>query len=167
MKIGTDGVLLGALCPLPTSASTPLRLLDIGTGTGLIALMLAQRLSDGGIQHFHIDAVEIDPKAAQQARENAAASPWGDSIEVHPCSLQEFSAQLSADVKYDVIVSNPPFYNATLKPEDEARAVARHKDALPLDEISNFSHNHLNNNGLLALIYPTDYDTEVMTSAIA
>lgn len=167
MKIGTDGVLLGALCPLPDTSSTPLRLLDIGTGTGLIALMLAQKLSDGGIQHFHIDAVEIDPQAAQQARENAEASPWSDNIEIHACSLHEFSTLTSNDIKYDVIVSNPPFYNATLKPEDEARAVARHKDALPLDEISKFSRNHLNDNGLLALIYPTDYDTEVMTSAIA
>ena len=70
MKIGTDGVLLGALCPLPDTSSAPLRLLDIGTGTGLIALMLAQRLSHEGIQ-FHIDSVEIDTQAAQQARENA------------------------------------------------------------------------------------------------
>ena len=167
MKIGTDGVLLGALCPLPTESKHALRLLDIGTGTGLIALMLAQRLSEQGCNDFLIDAIEIDPEAAAQARENAGASPWGRNIVVHSCSLQEYMENVATDVSYDVIVSNPPFYNATLKPEDEARAVARHKDALPLSEIALGADRLLCPEGKLALIYPSDYDSEVMSTTIA
>lgn len=170
MKVGTDGVLLGAWAPVDL-AEDQLRVLDIGTGTGLIALMIAQRLS---VAHktFLVDALEIDADAAQQAKENVLRCPWHDSINVIQNSLQSFGLSDSAckvrtheAVKYDLIVSNPPFYNATLKPEDEARAVARHKDSLPLSEIMTFAQQHLTALGTLNLIYPTSYDTEVMTAA--
>ncbi len=162
MKVGTDGVLLGAWTPIAP------QVLDIGTGTGLIALMIAQRLSalSGQKAQIHIDALEIDPVASEQARENVCNSPWNCCIQVINLSLQNYAREIDPALKYDVIVSNPPFYNATLKPEDEARAVARHKDALPLQEITHFAKNHLSEEGVLSLIYPTSYDTEVMTAAI-
>lgn len=176
MKIGTDGVLLGALAELDSiiphpSSLTPHRILDIGTGTGLVALMMAQRLSDAGVQDFHIDAVEIDHNAAEQAQENVAKSPWSEKIEVHAMALEVFMAvrderfAISGN-KYNLIVSNPPFYNATLKPEDEARAVARHKDSLPLKQIMECARTGLSEQGRLVLIHPMNYDQEVMTEAV-
>lgn len=169
MKIGTDGVLLGALSIVNCQLSD-VNCLDIGTGTGLVALMIAQQLSDAGVKHFHIDAVEIDPEAAKQAEENVQKCPWSASITVHAMSLEEYLLQItknkSEQIAYDLIVSNPPFYNATLKPEDEARAVARHKDALPLKQIMTCVKTYLKPTGNLKLIYPMDYDQEVMTEAI-
>ena len=169
MKVGTDGVLLGAWASLPhptTPAPAPSSLLDIGTGTGIIALMLAQRTAlTPTSRPFDITALEIDPTAAQQAQENVAASPWHDRITVHPLSLQAF-AETCSPKKFALIVSNPPFYNATLKPTDESRAIARHKDALPVSDIARFASTHLSENGRLALIYPTAYDSEVMTAAV-
>ena len=99
MKVGTDGVLLGAWASLPhptTPAPAPSSLLDIGTGTGIIALMLAQRTAlTPTSRPFDITALEIDPTAAQQAQENVAASPWHDRITVHPLSLQAFAETCS------------------------------------------------------------------------
>lgn len=212
MKVGTDGVLLGAWAPINSNIDH-VRVLDIGTGTGLIALMIAQRLSEAQTA-FLIDALEIDEEAAQQAKDNISRSPWQDRINIIQISLQKFATSDSASKirtheigasdpaskirtdeigasdpasrirtdkfttsdpanristnntgKYDLIVSNPPFYNATLKPSDEARAVARHKDSLPLSEITEFAKNHLTEQGSLSLIYPSDYDSEVMTAA--
>ena len=212
MKVGTDGVLLGAWTPI-NCKNDQARILDIGTGTGLIALMLAQRLTESHLS-FLIDALEIDADAAQQAQENILHSPWHDKINVIQMALQRFglsdssckicihetvasdpackirtqetvasdpackirthetetydpASKIGTDeiVKYHLIVSNPPFYNATLKPSDEARAVARHKDSLPLTEITSFAKQHLSDEGTLSLIYPSSYDTEVMTAA--
>lgn len=165
MKVGTDGVLLGAWTDLENN-SRNYRVLDIGAGTGLIALMIAQRVSDKSNKVFSIDAIEIDTDAAIQAEENFNQSRWCNSIHIINNSLQQFAQDLHSDKKYDCIVSNPPFYNATLKPEDDARAVARHKDSLPLFEITDFAQKHLTDEGTLSLIYPTDYDTEVTTAAI-
>lgn len=169
MKVGTDGVLLGAY-PLHileqrnTPASAPYRVLDIGTGTGLIAIMIAQQLWTNGLYDFCIDAVEIESAAAQQAQRNAEASPWSNHIRIHACSLEEFG-QMATFHPFDLIVSNPPFYNATLKPEDEGRALARHKDALPLSQITHFAQRWLRPSGELAMIYPISYDSEVMTES--
>lgn len=161
MKVGTDGVLLGAWADV--SGSTR-HVLDIGAGTGIISLMIAQRLAPIN-PDFHIDAVEIDADAAQQAQDNIAASPWSNSISVFPQSLSQFAERPSL-LSYDLIVSNPPFYNATLKPDDHGRAIARHKDSLPVAEIAAFAAQHLSPTGRLALIYPTDYDNEVFTAAV-
>ena len=172
MKVGTDGVLLGAWFSLKTcienckDTEATCHILDIGTGTGLIALMAAQRSSSYNII-YNVEAIEIDAIAAHQAKENIMVSPWKDKVLVINTSLQEYAdSEEAKDKQYDIIVSNPPFYNATLKPEDEARAVARHKDSLPLTEITHFAYKHLSKNGELSLIYPTNYDSEVMTSAI-
>jgi len=181
MKVGTDGVLLGSWVLLP-SAGGGYRLLDIGAGTGIIALMLAQRLSPITAD-FQIHAIEIDTAAAQQAAANCQASPWGRQIDVLPLSLAQYqekeqlyqqALQLDKEAvqqalplpKYDLIISNPPFYNATLKPEDEARAIARHKDALPVADIAQYAAQHLTQKGRLALIYPIAYDSEVMTATV-
>lgn len=168
MKVGTDGVLLGCCVSID---GTEDRVLDIGTGTGLIALMAAQRLIEKSNTSFHIDAVEIDSAAAQQASENFEASPWASHLKVHPCSLAEYmdNQQILTSPNREgmsLILSNPPFYNATLKPEDEARAIARHKDSLPLIQIMRCAQTMLSSHGRLALIYPTEYDSEVMTSAL-
>lgn len=168
MKIGTDGVLLGALS-IVNCQSSIVNCLDIGTGTGLVALMIAQQLSDAGVKNFHIDAVEIDQEAAKQAEENVEKSPWNDAITVHAMALEAFLSKAESEkteVKYDLIVSNPPFYNATLKPEDTARAIARHKDSLPLKQIMDCAQMMMNDNGQLVLIHPMNYDQEVMTEAI-
>ncbi len=159
MKVGTDGVLLGAWAG---QGMSPRNALDIGAGTGIISLMLAQRFVTGDLC---IDAIEIDKEAAQQASENVLASPWKDRIHIIPNALCEAEESLS-DKKYDLIVSNPPFYNATLKPDDEARAIARHKDSLPVRDIARFARQHLTSDGRLSLIYPANYDSEVMTAAI-
>ncbi|MCF0179395.1 MAG: methyltransferase [Bacteroidales bacterium] len=138
MKVGTDGVLLGAwanLPNLPFSDSLRPQILDIGTGTGVIALMLAQRFSEA-----LIDAIEIDHEAAKEAKLNAKNSPWKDRINVFETSLEDYIPETKS---YDLIVTNPPFYNATLKPEDEARAAARHYDSLPFSDITKFSDKYL------------------------
>ena len=166
MKVGTDGVLLGAWANISHyAADTKCKytILDIGAGTGIISLMLAQRAAEAGID-FQIDAVEIDQDAAQQATENSNDSPWAKHISVFPLSLQEFEQQ--TDKTYHLIVSNPPFYNATLKPQDNGRAVARHKDALPITDIAHFASKRLAENGRLSIIYPTNYDSEVMTAIV-
>lgn len=175
MKVGTDGVLLGAWCRcvcntvISDSPNASTHILDIGAGTGLISLMLAQRNP-----HALIDAVEVDPSAASQCLDNFLASPWSSRLSVHAASLSEFTsyttpssaASRSDSPFYSLIVSNPPFYDATLKPDDTARAVARHKDSLPAADIMRFAATHLTPSGTLALIYPVSYDDEVMTSAV-
>lgn len=123
MKVNTDGVLLGAWAETAHIA----RALDAGTGSGLIALMIAQR------SEAVIDAVEIDPPAALQARENAARSPWKNRIRVHCDSFQHFTSV--SQIKYDLIVSNPPYFRNALKPEDKRRSTARHELRLSHEEL--------------------------------
>ena len=174
MKVGTDGVLLGAWARIPDAKTEgqTVQVVDIGSGTGIISLMIAQRLNER-LLPFCIEAIEIDETAADQALENVSDSPWSESIQVHPCSLDSYTQEVGSipneegtNPRYDLIISNPPFYNATLKPEDQGRAIARHKDSLPVAEIAQFASQHLKDGGRLALIYPTDYDTEVMTAAV-
>lgn len=122
MKISTDAVLLGALA----TSESPRKILDIGTGTGVISLMLAQRFPDSRIQ-----AVEIDPAAASQARENFEMSPFATRIEMQEGSFQEFSPA----EKFDLIVSNPPYFSDHLKSSDAQRNLALHNDGLPFGEL--------------------------------
>lgn len=168
MKVGTDSVLLGALATL-SATTEEAHVLDIGTGTGILSLMMAQRYEEAGIA-THIDAIEIDPEAARQAASNCSQSRWSHAILVHPMSLQQFADQEKEDDRekrlYSLIISNPPFYNATLKPENQERAVARHCDSLPVSEIASYAKAHLTPEGRLSLVYPTAYDSEVMTATI-
>lgn len=118
MKVGTDAVLLGAWCDVGHIQ----RVLDIGTGSGIIALMMAQRTDPGAL----IDAVEMLPEDAAQARENVMASPWPEKITVFHTSIQEFDPPH----QYDIIVCNPPYFVKSLLPPDQRRASARHSHTL-------------------------------------
>ncbi|MGE0077491.1 MAG: tRNA1(Val) (adenine(37)-N6)-methyltransferase [Bacteroidales bacterium] len=124
MKVGTDGVLLGAWAEI-TNVN---QILDIGTGTGVIALMLAQRNTTA-----LIDAVEIDSPSAKQAELNAEKSPWEKRISVINKSFQNFVEENGN--KYDLIVSNPPYFDQSLKSPFEHRTLTRHNDTLPYDEL--------------------------------
>lgn len=169
MKVGTDGVLLGAWSAQKfeehlslSNSQNPIKILDIGTGTGLIALMLAQRFSNA-----EIIAIEIDHESAEEAKLNVGNSIWKERINVIEMSLQEYGNLLSNNVdseikKYSLIVTNPPFYNASLKPENGARATARHCDSLPFKDITSFCDKYLCENGLLAVIYPTNVEENIM-----
>jgi tRNA1Val (adenine37-N6)-methyltransferase len=144
MKVGTDGVLLGAWVNLEFK---PFSMLDIGAGTGLIALMMAQR-SDAEL----IDAIEINDEAYEQAVENFESSDWGDRLFCYHASLQEFSDEI--DDKYDLIISNPPFYISTYKELSKERALARHSESLPSSELLNNVAKLMSENGSCAFIIP-------------
>ncbi len=142
MKVGTDGVLIGAWCRLPQG---PCRIPDIGTGSGLMALMAAQRRPEA-----RITGIDIDPDCAAQARENAAASPWSDRIAIEHRSLQE----LDAAEKFDAAISNPPYFVDSLLPPDAARTSARHTVALTFDDIVSGVLRNLHPHGAFSLILP-------------
>jgi len=147
MKVGTDGVLLGAWVNLQGVQ----RVLDIGTGTGLIALMLAQR-SQG--QPVQIDAVELDPEACAQTRENIQQSPWPNRIQVHQGSAQDYAATCLD--RYDLLVSNPPFFTNVSKARSPSRTLARHSVALPQADLLQIAVQLLRHSGRLAVIYPPE-----------
>lgn len=142
MKVCTDSCLFGAYIPAEDAASA----LDIGTGTGLLALMLAQR------SQAQIEAVEIEPQAARQASENVAASPWADRVRVYPQSLQAFAQ--TNQLTYDLILSNPPFFEASLQSPVAARTVARHTADLHWEEILEFGEQFLRPGGRLWIMLP-------------
>ena len=144
MKVGTDGVLLGAWTP---TNHNPFSILDIGTGTGLIALMLAQRTTAE-----QIDALEIDEDAYEQAVDNFENSPWSDRLFCFHAGLDEFIEE--PEDEYDLIVSNPPFYSEDYKTENEQRDLARFQDALPFEDLVEAADLLLSENGILAVIIP-------------
>ncbi|WP_276378958.1 tRNA1(Val) (adenine(37)-N6)-methyltransferase [Flavobacterium sp. H4147] len=144
MKVGTDGVLLGAWAPIHHN---PFSILDIGAGTGIVALMLAQRT-----HAEQIDALEIDEDAYEQAVENFEASPWGDRLFCFHAGLDEFIEE--PEDEYDLIVSNPPFYAEDYKTENEQRDLARFQDAMPFEELVEAADLLLSENGIFALIIP-------------
>lgn len=144
MKVGIDGFMLGVWAPIGEAKN----ILDVGTGTGLIALMLAQRSS------AMITAIDIDQDAVFQARENTLNSPWKDRVAVQSSSLQEFTANESAT--FDLIVSNPPYFVNSLKNPDKNRATARHTDSLTHEELINGSLKLLSAGGRLCIILPVN-----------
>ena len=144
MKIGTDGVLLGAWVSLKNK---PFSILDIGAGTGIIALQLAQR-SNAEM----IDALEIDDDAYEQCVDNFENSPWGDRLFCYHASLAELVEEI--DDRYDLIISNPPFYSEDFKTTNESRDVARFNDALPFDELIESASLLLSDEGVFAVIIP-------------
>lgn len=150
MKVGTDGVLLGSWAPV---SHNPFSILDIGAGTGIIALMLAQRT-----HAEQIDALEIDEDAYEQAVENFEASPWGDRLFCFHAGLDEFIEE--PEDEYDLIVSNPPFYAEDYKTNDEQRDLARFQDAMPFEEIVEAADLLLSENGILAVIIPFREETK-------
>lgn len=142
MKVGTDGVLLGAWCDVNGAT----RILDVGTGTGLIAMMVAQRACDNA----SITAIDIDKDAADQARQNSETSPWSDRIQVFNISLQD----LDKKEKFDLIVCNPPYFTDSLKAPDAQRTTARHNDSLSIGDLVENSKLLLNASGRICVILP-------------
>jgi tRNA1Val (adenine37-N6)-methyltransferase len=154
MKVGTDGVLLGAWADCRNCS----HILDIGTGTGLIALILAQRNETAGIT-----AVEIEAAAFNQAVENVADSPWPGRIEVVHCDFRSWNP--AADPGFDLIVCNPPFFTRSLKAPDNQRSTARHDDELPLSILIPKAARLLAQTGRLALILPVGRAQDAITLA--
>ncbi|PXY41684.1 tRNA (adenine-N(6)-)-methyltransferase [Flavobacterium cheongpyeongense] len=144
MKVGTDGVLLGTWTPINHN---PFSILDIGAGTGIIALMLAQRTAAQ-----QIDSLEIDEAAYEQATENFENSPWNDRLFCFHAGLDEFIEE--PEDEYDLIVSNPPFYSEDYKTENEKRDLARFQDAMPFEELIEAADLLLSENGIFAVILP-------------
>lgn len=149
MKVGTDGVLLGAWAEIPPHAAS---ILDVGTGSGLIALMMAQRSSSA-----HITGIEIDTAAAAEARANVQQSPWHERVSV---ICGDFISE-TADTKYDLIVSNPPFFTEDLHSPDSRRALARHGETLNPVSLLRKASESVTADGSIALITPASLDEEV------
>jgi len=141
-KVGTDGVLLGTW----VNVNNAMRILDIGTGTGVIALILAQRTS----ADTQIDALEIQREDFEQATINFTRSPWHDRIRIVHVSVQEFNL----DKKYDLVVSNPPFFSKSWLPPAERRKVVRHSETLSFEDLADAAKRMLHDDGRFALILP-------------
>ena len=152
MKVGTDGCLLGGWFNCTDSK----RVLDIGCGTGLIAIMAAQRCE------AHITGVEIDGTAALQARRNADNSPWGSRIEIANCDFLDYIT----DSKFDTIVSNPPYFVNSLKCDDSSRTLARHSDSLDCKIFFKKSIELLDNAGSVSIVIPCDIMDEWKMAAM-
>lgn len=144
MKVGTDGTLLGAW------AHTGKRILDIGTGTGLIAMMMAQRCPESCVT-----AVEIDEAACGQAKLNLQNSPFADRVELVNMPIQEFSVKYAGE-KYDSIVCNPPFFVNSLGCPDAQRHIARHTSSLPFGELFSAVGSLITHDGFFAVVIPAD-----------
>ena len=156
MKIGTDGILLGAWA----QAEQPERILDIGTGTGLIALMMAQRFPNA-----IVDAVEVEPNAAEQAARNFSSSPWPDRLNLHHQTIQSFASSGLRNKSYSLIVSNPPWFADSLKSNEIRRNLARHTDSLSHDELLNSVRLLLHSSGRFAVVLPSGDSTSFIHSA--
>jgi tRNA1Val (adenine37-N6)-methyltransferase len=155
MKVGTDAVLLGSWINPGSAAS----ILDIGTGTGLLALMLAQR------SFAVIDAIDIDEGACLQARENFRISPWFTRLFIHKVALQTYADECSE--KYDLIVSNPPYFHDASLPSVESRSTARHAGSLSFSELISGVKNLLAPDGRFCVVLPKKEGLEFMDLALA
>ena len=163
MKVNTDGVLLGAAMTILPSDR---KMLDVGTGTGTIALMAAQRLSVilntspvilNEVKNLRIDAIDIDEASASEAAANFRNSPWNSSLIAHHCPFEEFAS--SADTRYDLIFSNPPYFEDSLTAPDERKSTARHtSDGLSYRDIFEFAKDSLSENGRVSLVLPADQE---------
>lgn len=157
MKVGTDGVLLGAWAPVD---HRPRTILDIGAGTGLIALMLAQRSAAD-----QIDALEIDADAYEECVGNFENSPWNDRLFCYHTSLDDFMDELE-DETYDLIVSNPPFYSAGFGSGDEKRDTARQNAALPFTDLCEAASLLLSEDGVFCVVIPYVEEQAFVATAV-
>jgi tRNA1Val (adenine37-N6)-methyltransferase len=169
MKVNTDGVLLGAAM---TIMPEDRNMLDIGTGTGTIALMAAQRVCndvretgtpDEDIRvicdSVKIDAIDVDEPSATEAAMNFANSPWSECLHAHNMSLDDFAMSLPEDRSYDLIFSNPPYFEDSLIAPDERKSTARHtSDGLSYRDIFEFAKERLNDSGRVSLVLPADQE---------
>ncbi len=151
MKVSLDACVFGALCQIEGAHS----ILDIGSGTGLLSLMMAQR------SHAHIDAVELDELAAQQAIQNVENSPFSKQIKVHSTNIKQFKGAK----KYDLVVCNPPFFSDHLKGPDAKRNQARHNDGLSFMELNGSIVEHLHENGRSWILLPSSEFENFMVGA--
>ncbi|MCQ2140684.1 MAG: methyltransferase [Bacteroidales bacterium] len=158
MKVNTDGVLLGAAVSLRGDER---RILDVGTGTGTIALEVAQRLSECGANDFAITGIDIDLPSVEEASLNFESSPWKEHLESRHIALQE----LEGDERFELILSNPPYFEQSLHAPDERRNAARHTEvgkSLSYKDLMEFAKLHLSENGILALILPADREADLL-----
>lgn len=153
MKVGTDGVLLGAWCDVAGAH----RVLDVGTGCGLIALMIAQRNHDAVIS-----AIDIDHDAVEEAKVNIANSPWSDRVEARVADFNDYVAQ----EPFDLIVSNPPFFTEDVMAPDRSRNQARHSVTLTLEQLIIKSKSMLADGGTLAIITPVEQEIHIRTCVV-
>jgi tRNA1Val (adenine37-N6)-methyltransferase len=142
MKVSTDACIQGAITPVPEG---PIRVLDVGAGTGLLSLMIAQRAPQATI-----DALEIDSSAAAQAAENAAASPFADRIKVHHIDAKAYRSEKL----YDLIICNPPFFKRSLLGPDGGRNAARHELFLGQQDLAAILNRHLAHSGTASILWP-------------
>ncbi|ARU94957.1 tRNA1(Val) (adenine(37)-N6)-methyltransferase [Tatumella citrea] len=158
MKVSTDGIILGATAPVPVDG----RLLDIGSGSGLISLMMAQRIHEAGSVP-QIDAVEIDLAAVSQSQQNIAQSPWPDAIQVHHADILTWEAPFSR--RYTVIVSNPPFFSPGVNCSSSARQTARYTTTLSHQALLRSAQQHLAADGWFCVILPVVAGEEFISLA--
>lgn len=152
MKVGVDGVLLGAWAGVKEG-----KILDVGTGCGLIALMLAQRFPGS-----EIIGIDIDEASVMEAGENFAGSPWGSKMRV---ILGQFPDAISEDEKFDLIVSNPPYFRSGVDNPETSRERARHQDSLSIFTLMKDSRKFLRKEGRLAMIFPGEFYEELIKEA--
>jgi len=151
-KVGTDSILLGCWA----NAFNLSEVLDVGTGSGLLALMLAQRFSNAAIT-----AIEIDQSACEQARQNFEASPWANRLSAQHVDARTYTSANS----FDLIVCNPPFFKASIKPSSDSRATARHNEQLSFDELMKLAATLLNQQGRFCVVLPFDRASEFVNVA--
>ena len=152
MKVGTDGVLLGAWCPVDGAR----RILDVGTGCGVIALMAAQRNCQSVIE-----AIDIDHDAIEEAELNFRNSPWSDRL----TAIEGDFNRMDPEKRYDLIVSNPPYFNNGVLPTGDARITARHTATLTYRQLIEGASRVMTEDGMLALITPTDAESDIIEAA--
>jgi tRNA1Val (adenine37-N6)-methyltransferase len=152
MKIGTDGILIGAW----VNISKKFKALDIGSGTGIISIMLCQRNLN-----LELDSIELSPSAIMDAKINIENCNWSDRIKLFHQSLKDFHP----NSKYDLIVSNPPYFKKSLQPSNSERSKARHQNDLKLEDILKFSKQHLTKDGSLNIILPFEQKSEAIEFA--
>ncbi len=160
MKVGTDGVLLGAWTgqTVLQQAAVPYSVLDIGTGSGVVALMLAQQFPA-----CEIRGIDLEPSAAEQAAFNFARSPWAERLRSEQTKLQTYAPKEA----FDLVVSNPPYFANSLKNPDKGRELARHTDSLPYADLVAHTARLLSPEGMAAYILPAEAETSIFSLAAA
>jgi len=166
MKVNTDGVLLGAWLTIPSlnNPGKKLEVLDIGTGTGVIALIIAQRLQGVSAQSS-IFAIDSDSPSATEAQENFSASPWPAMLEARHLTLQEMTKDISSENRFDIIASNPPYFKDSLKAPSARRSFARHNDNLPYETLISSVAKILKEKGVFSVVLPAEVLDEFISLA--
>lgn len=162
-KVGTDAILLGSAATIGAhNTDNNYKILDIGTGTGIIALMIAQRISDSGL-NAEITGIDIDRSSFEEAQMNFDSSPWSEMMSAVHSSLQDYS-KVCRNASIDLIISNPPFYDDTLTAPEQRRNVSRHTGvsaedgtSLSPEDIIEFAAEALSDKGILSMIVPADF----------